>query len=239
MEQPTPVPDSPVVFTRGGVMRGMRMTVPVGLGVMTYDAVFGALANQAGVTFAENAIMNVIVFAGASETAALEQWSYPLPVLSIVFTVLLINLRLILLGASVRPWLGGLPPRQVYPMLHLMSDEGWSVAMNARRHGERDAGVFLGTNAMVAICWIAAILAGHVVGGRIGDPAAVGLDFAFTLVFAAMLFGSWRGRIDLLPWTTAAIAALVGFWLFPGTWYVVMGGIAGCAMAAWKTHVAA
>lgn len=221
-----------VEFTRTGVVRGLRATVPVSLGVATYGAVFGALANQTGVSFSENALMNVIVFAGASETAALDLWSYPLPVLSIVFTVFLINLRLILLGASVRPWLAGMKPWHVYPMLHLMNDEGWSVAMNMRRRGERDAGVFLGCNLAVAIAWVASTVAGHVIGSQIGDPAAYGLDFAFTLVFAAMLFGSYKERFDLFPWAVAGFAAWIGYLVLPGTWYVVCGGLAGCLAAA-------
>jgi 4-azaleucine resistance transporter AzlC len=210
----------------------MRAAVPVALGVFTYGVVFGALANQVGVTSGENLLMNVIVFAGAAQTAALDSWSYPLPVLSIVFTVLLINLRLILLGAAIRPWLAGLPAKRVYPMLHIMSDEAWAVAMSLRRRGERDAGVFLGCNLMVALAWIVAIVIGHVAGGQIGDPAAIGLDFAFTLVFAAMLFGSYRGRFDLLPWTVAGLSAWIGYEFLPGTWYVVLGGVAGCLAGA-------
>jgi 4-azaleucine resistance transporter AzlC len=210
----------------------MRATVPVALGVITYGIVLGALANQVGLTFAENAVMNVIVFAGASEAAALDIWSHPLPVLSIVFTVFLINLRLILLGASVRSWLEGIPAKHVYPMLHLMNDEGWSVAMNMRRRGEQDAGVFLGANLMVCLSWILATVVGHVIGGQIGDPAALGLDFAFTLVFAAMLFGSYKERFDLLPWAVAGACAWLGYELLPGTWYVVAGGVAGCLVAA-------
>lgn len=221
-----------VLFTRQGVARGIRATVPVGLGVATYGAVFGALANQTGVSFSENALMNVIVFAGASQTAALDIWSYPLPVLSIVFTVFLINLRLILLGASVRPWLDGIKPWHVYPMMHVMNDEGWSVAMNMRRHGERDAGVFLGCNLAVAIAWVSSTLVGHVIGGQIGDPAEFGLDFAFTLVFASMLFGSYKERFDLFPWAIAGMAAWLGYLFLPGTWYVVAGGLAGCLAAA-------
>ncbi len=217
-----------MVWTRDGVRRGMRATIPVALGVATYGVVFGALANQVGVTFGENLLMNVIVFAGASQTVALDSWTYPLPVLPIILTVLLINLRLILLGISVQPWLAGLPGTRVYPMLHIMSDEGWSVAMSLRRRGERDAGVFLGCNLMVAVTWIAAIAVGHVIGGQIGDPAAVGLDFAFTLVFAAMLFSSYRERFDLLPWTVAGLVAWIAYEFLPGTWYVVLGGIAGC-----------
>ncbi len=222
------------LLTAGGIRRGMRAAVPMGISVATYGVVFGMLARQVGVTMPENILMNVFVFAGAAQTAALDQWSYPLPVFSIVMTVLLINLRLLLLGVSVRPWIGSLPPGKAYPLLHILFDEGWAIAMNARRRGERDIGFFVGCNLAVGIAWLPAIVVGHLAGGQLGDPATVGLDFAFTTVFAAMLFGGYRGRFDLLPWAAAAMCAMAGSWLLPGTWYVLLGGIAGFAVGAWR-----
>ena len=214
-------------FTRQGVFRGLRMAVPMAIGVAVYGVVFGLLARQVGLSFLENLLMNVFVFAGAAQTASLDLWSYPLPIFSIVATTLMINLRLLLLGAAARPWLQNLPSKKVYPMLHIMADEGWSVAMNAHRRGEQDVGVFLGANALVGLAWLPAVLIGHLVGGSIGDPAAIGLDFAFTAIFAAILFGGYRGRFDLVPWGAAGVVAVATSYLLPGTWYVMAGGITG------------
>lgn len=205
----------------------MQAAIPMGIGVAIYGLVFGLLARQVGLSFAENVLMNGFVFAGAAQTASLDMWAYPLPVLSIVATTLLINLRLILLGAAARPWLNALPDRMVYPMLHVMADEGWAVAMNARRRGERDIGFFFGANLFVALCWLPSIVTGHLIGGGVGDPAAVGLDFAFTTIFAATLFSGYRTRFDLVPWGAAGLAALLAWWLLPGTWYVLVGGVTG------------
>jgi predicted branched-subunit amino acid permease len=47
-----------------------------------------------------------------------------------------------------------------------------------------------------------------------------------------MLFGSYRGRFDLLPWTVAGLSAWIGYEFLPGTWYVVLGGVAGCLAGA-------
>ncbi|MBA3276603.1 MAG: AzlC family ABC transporter permease [Chloroflexia bacterium] len=215
------------MFTGNGVRRGVQAAIPMGIGVAVYGVVFGLLARQVGLSFAENLLMNVAVFAGAAQIASLDMWSYPLPIMSIVATTLLINLRLILLGAAARPWLRELPERKVYPMLHIMVDEGWAVAMNARRRGERDIGFFLGANLFVALCWLPSVVIGHLAGGGVGDPAAVGLDFAFTTIFAATLFSGYRTRFDLVPWGAAGAAALLAWWLLPGTWYVLVGGITG------------
>lgn len=218
---------SPVTFTSDGVRRGMRAALPMGIGVAVYGVVFGLLARQVGLSGFENVLMNVVVLAGAAQTASLESWSYPLPIVSIVMTTLLINLRLILLGAAARPWLQAVPDRRIYPMLHVMADEGWSVAMNAYRGGERDVGYFLGTNLFVALSWVPAVVIGHMAGGGVGDPARIGLDFAFTTIFAATLFSGYRSRFDLLPWGAAGAAALLASHLLPGTWFVLVGGVTG------------
>lgn len=214
-------------FTTDGIRRGAQAAIPFGIGVVIYGVVFGLLARQVGLSLIETILMNVLVFAGTSQTAALDMWSYPLPILSIVATTLLINLRFILLGAAARPWLRQLPGRKVYPMLHVMADEGWAVAMNARRRGEQDAGFFFGANLFVAVCWVISVFTGHLIGGEAGDPAAIGLDFAFTTIFAALLFSGYRSRFDLAPWGAAGVAALIASWVLPGAWYVLAGGLVG------------
>lgn len=225
----------PVRWTKDGVRRGMMAALPIGVGVLTYGVVFGVLVRQTGLTFLEITLMNVAVLAGASQTAALGLWDYPLPILAMTTTTLLINLRHLLLGASIRPWLQGFPARRVYPLLHFLNDEGWALAMQRYARGERDAGFLAGSLLLVAGCWPLSVAVGYLLGGRLGDPARLGLDFAFTTVFAAMLFGSWRGRFDLVPWGFAGLAAWAASAWLPGTWYVVIGGLAGCLMGALRT----
>jgi len=224
-----------VTFTRQGVFRGLRATAPLAISVATYGAVFGVLAKQAGVSLLETTLLNLFVFAGAAQMAAMDQWAYPLPIMAIVITTLLINLRLIMLGASMRPWMKYLPAWMVYPTLHILSDESWAVAMTEYRNGERDAGLVLGCNLAIAFAWFPASAFGHVLGGSIGDPAELGLDFAFTAVFAAMLFGGYRSRFDLAPWGASGLVAWLVWWLVPGTWYVIAGGLAGFLVAVLRT----
>jgi predicted branched-subunit amino acid permease len=220
-----------VTFTRRGVVRGLRVTAPLAISVATYGAVFGVLARQAEVSLLEATLLNTFVFAGAAQMAAMEHWVYPLPVVAIVVTTLLINLRLIMLGAAMRPWMRHLPSWIVYPTLHILSDESWAVAMTQYRNGARDAGIVLGCNLAIALAWFPATVVGYLLGGSIGDPAELGLDFAFAAVFGAMLFGGYRSRYDLAPWGASGLVAWFVWWLLPGTWYVIAGGLAGFLVA--------
>jgi 4-azaleucine resistance transporter AzlC len=220
-----------VTFTRGGVARGLRATAPLAISVAVYGMVFGVLARQVEMSMLEAMLMNLIVFAGAAQMAAMDFWVYPLPIVTLVVTVLLVNLRLIMLGAAMRPWLQSLPGRTVYPTLYLLSDEAWAVAMTRYRQGERDGGVVLGCNLAIFLAWVPAVAAGHFLGSQVGDPEALGIDFAFTAVFAAMLFGGYRSRYDLMPWGVSGLVAWAVWWLVPGSWYVIAGGLAGFAVA--------
>lgn len=225
----------PVRFTREGIARGLRATAPLAISVATYGAVWGVLARQADVSLLEAYLMNLFIFAGAAQMAAMEHWAYPLPMLAIFVTTALINLRLVMLSASMRPWLESLPSRIVYPTLHILSDESWAVAMTLYRNGARDAGIVLGCNLAIVLAWFPATAVGHLLGGSIGDPAQLGLDFAFTAVFGAMLFGGYRSKHDLAPWGASGLVAWLVWWLFPGTWYVIAGGVAGVLVAALRT----
>ena len=52
----------------------------------------------------------MLVFAGASQFLALELWGDPLPLAALVLGVLVINLRHLLMGPALLPWLAQDPP---------------------------------------------------------------------------------------------------------------------------------
>ena len=91
-----------------GVRAGAAVMVPALPGVVLFGAAFGALAAQKGLTLFETMLMSGIVFAGVSQIVSMEIWSpamTPVLIATLAFTTLVINLRMLLMGASMRPWL--------------------------------------------------------------------------------------------------------------------------------------
>ncbi len=83
---------------------GFRMFIPVAISIASYGVVWGVLAGQAGLSLAEVALMSGLVFAGASQFVALDMWTPGnLPIVSIVIAVGIINPRMMLMSATLKP----------------------------------------------------------------------------------------------------------------------------------------
>jgi 4-azaleucine resistance transporter AzlC len=221
-----------VTFTLGGAWAGARQSIPLALSVFAYGTVFGVLARQTGMSLAEATTMSAVVYAGSAQLIALDLWTAPLPMLTIVLTTLIVNLRHVLMGAALRPWFSRLRTRQAYVSAFFLVDESWALTMREFTAGGNDAAFLMGSGLALFAAWLGATFSGYVMGTLAQDPAQLGLDFAFPAVFVALLAGMWRGKSDLWPWVAAVgVSVLAAQWL-PGKWYILLGGLAGSLVGA-------
>jgi 4-azaleucine resistance transporter AzlC len=214
---------------------GARACVPVCISVAAYGAVWGVLARGTGLTLLEAVLMSALVFAGSAQLVALDLWSATpssLPIGPLVIAALIVNLRYLLLTATLRPlfrpdqqWKGAL-------MMAVVSDETWAMTAAEMAKGRGTVAFLLGGAVLAYAAWQATTLTGYLLGSAIDDPTRYGLDFAFTATFLALLLGMWRGRGDLVPWVVGALAAIVSARLVPGSWYIMIGGIVGSLAGA-------
>lgn len=221
-----------VPFTLRGAVLGFRKCVPIAVGVFAYGLVFGVLAQQAGLTVVEALLMSATVLAGAAQLIAVEIWADPVPTLTIVLTTLVVNLRYLLMGASLRPWFSKLSPAKAYGSAFFMADENWALTMSEYRDGRARGAFLAGSGFAIFTFWLAATAIGATAGNVIDDPARWGLDFAFTAVFVTLAVSLWDGRSDLAPWATAAVVAVVAAQYLPGRWYILLGGLVGSLVGA-------
>lgn len=225
-----------VTFTRAGLAAGFRRTIPVALSIFTYGLVFGVLSRQAGLSPLEALLMSGIVFAGASQFVAVGLWVAPLPWAAIILTTLVVNLRHLLMGASIAPWFRKLPPAKAYGSVFFLSDESWALTMTEFAKGSRNGAFLLGSGIAAFAGWVGATIVGQLAGTALQHPEDWGLDFAFTAVFVALLAGLWKGRRDILPWAVAAVVAIVASVWLPGKWYILLGGLAGSLTGAMQSE---
>jgi len=223
---------SGTTFSFTGLVRGVQATWPLAVSVMVYGMVFGVLAREVGMEWTAATLMSALVSAGGSQFVALGLWRLPLPIPAIVLTTLVVNLRHILMGAALSPWLRRLSKKKIYGLAFFISDESWALTMREFSNGRSDAGFLLGSGLTLFPAWVGSTALGHLLGTAVPDPAQWGLDFAFTAVFSALLVGMWQGASSLWPWAAAAgVALLAAHWL-PGQWYILLGGLTGGLVGA-------
>jgi 4-azaleucine resistance transporter AzlC len=216
----------------GGLLDGLRLGVPLAIGSVASGIAFGVLARQVGLSGAQAGLMSAVVVSGGAQFAALPFWKAPIQLQSVVAATLLVNLRYLMQGAALRPWIATLPRWRRYALAFLLYDGNWALAMQRFERGERDLGIFVGSGLALFTAWLIGTLSGYGLSARIGDPSRYALDFVFGAVFVSFLVGSWKGRADLLPWGVAATAALAVGWMIPGNSYLLAGTLAGSLTGA-------
>ena len=211
---------------------GFTANLVVAASVAAYGSVLGLLAAKKGLSWFELLAMNLSVFAGSAQFVMVDMWLPPLPVMEITLAVMVINMRYLLIGASLNPLFTGKSMRHKALFMHLVADENWAMTM-ARFHKEKISTYFLlGGGVCVQAFWCVGTMAGHRLGAIITNPEQFGLDFAFVAVFTALVFSFWRGKADILPWIVTALLAVVSASLIGGKWYILIGGVGGALLTA-------
>jgi 4-azaleucine resistance transporter AzlC len=211
-------------------LAGARACIPVVISVAAYGVVWGVLARGAGLSVLEVMLMSGLVFAGSAQFVALDLWTQTpasLPIGPLILAALIVNLRYLLLTATLRPLYGCGEQFKGAVTMAIVSDETWAMTIGEMSKGRGTAAFLLGGGVFAYLCWMATTVLGHTLGAIIDDPVRYGLDFAFTATFLALLLGMWKGKSDLVPWLVAALAAIVSARLIGGSWYILVGGLVG------------
>lgn len=218
-----------VTFSLIGVRDGFISGLPLAIGVGGYGVVFGVVAGGNGLSVAEATLMSATVLAGAAQLLVAQLWTDPIPVVAILTTTLVVNLRYLLMGAALRPWFQHLSPSAAYGSIFFTADENWALTISELRSGNTRGAFLLGSGIAIWMFWIGATIVGVTAGEFLGAPEQYGLDFVVTAVFLTLAVSLWEGRESIQPWFIASAGALVTSRFFPGEWYILVGAFAGAA----------
>jgi len=213
------------------IRTGIRDSLPVIVGVVPFGLACGIMGITVGMTPLETVLMSALVFAGASQFVAMTMiGAGPAGWGLIVLTTLLINLRHLLMGASLAPHMHRLPvPLQAFLAFGIV-DETYALIMDRVRQNGYHPGYHLGCYLSFYIAWVTATAVGVYMGERITDPLAWGLDFAMPAMFLALLMPRLADKTSYLVCTLAAVVSVAGALYLPGKWYIIIAClVAGAA----------
>jgi 4-azaleucine resistance transporter AzlC len=209
--------------------RGFVATLPLAPGIVAFGLLYGVMARQVGLSPWEAGAMSLIVHAGSAQFTALGMWQTAGAV-PIILTTLVINLRHMLMGASVAPYLRGLSPVWKALLALWMSDESYALAIAEYEHGRGSHWYFLGANVGVYLAWPTSGLLGALLGASVPEPSQYGLDLVFPLGFLGLLTAFLKDRIGVAVALAAGGLALLGTFVLPGKWAILVAGILGSGL---------
>ncbi|HUG62293.1 MAG TPA: AzlC family ABC transporter permease [Methylomirabilota bacterium] len=222
--------NTPTANTLSEVRAGVAAILPAVIAMIPFALILGQQAASKGLTPLEVLAMSSIVFAGSAQMLAISLWTEPAPIAALTLSALLVNLRHVLMGASIASKMAPFD-RWRAPAAFLMTDEHWAVAERRALGRPLTLAFWLGSSVFLFLAWQAVTVLGAVFGSFIRDPERYGFDFAFPAMFIALALGFWKG------WRTAPVMAASGLVATavhataPGAWYIIAGALAGIAVA--------
>ena len=217
--------------THQDFIRGLKVSVPMLVGIIPFALVLGTQATQKGFNLIELPLLTGLNFAGGSEFAILEMWSNPPQFLMLIFITFLVNSRHLLMGASLVPHLKHLPNKKAYTALFFMCDESWAAGLQDAKQQGFNLRFYAGVCFALYIVWLTFTTLGGYIGPILGDINRFGFDMAFPAVFLVLLQGMWQGIQAARPWLISLITAALAYLYLPQGWYVPIGALSGIAFA--------
>jgi 4-azaleucine resistance transporter AzlC len=183
---------------------GLRASLPLLIAIGPFGLVTGVAMAAGGIPPLEAMAMSVLVYAGAAMLAATQLIAAGAPALVIVAAAFIVNLRLLMYSASIRPYFAHQSLTRRLIVSYALVDNPYALFMqrfgpHPEAPGKFD--FFVGLAIPIWICWQVSVGIGVLVGNQL--PAAWKLDFAAPLAFIAMSIPLLRDK----PMVAAAVSA--------------------------------
>ena len=217
---------------RASVALGLHDGAPVAAASAPVGLVVGLAAVHVGIGRAQAVLMSYVVYSGTSQLAAYQLLRVGAPLLVVLATTAIINLRYAIYGASLAPFLKGVPRCWCWLLAFFMVDQGFAVAVHRLRSESPPAdtrGYLLTSWLLIWLAWTSSAVAGAVLG--VAVPKSWHLEFALPLVLIAVLANALRGRPAWLAGAAGGAVAIVAAGLPLGLG-LVAGTVAGVGLGA-------
>ena len=213
--------------------QGVGAAAPMLIGVVPFGLVAGAAPVAAGFGLEEALGFSVLVFAGASQLAAVDVLADGGAAAVAIITALTINLRLLLYSASLAPPLAHEPIRRRLAAAYFLVDQAYALSIvRWTGHDDRRARLpfYFAVGGLLGTSWIISTTVGAVLGSSVPDD--VPLEFAIPLVFLVLLVPVLEKRPSLVAAAVGGCGAVVAAELGAARLAIVIGGVLGITAGA-------
>lgn len=212
---------------------GVKRALPIVLGYVPVAFAFGVLAVKNNIPPGLAIAMSVFLFAGSGQFVAVGLWGAGVGAASVVLTVFVVNLRHLLMSASLAPHLKPMTRFQKFLFGYELTDETFGVHSTAFQRGwTLVVPTLYACNVTAHASWIGGTVVGVFFGGLIADVKPLGLDYALTAMFLALLVPQCRSRLHVLVALVGATLSVGLSLAGAGQWNVVIATVLAAALGA-------
>lgn len=222
------------------LISGIKDALPVVLGYLPLGLAFGVLATNYGLSVQQVTAMSVFMYSGSGQFVAVSMLKSGLAPLEIITAVFLVNVRYLLLSASIAPFFRKIPSWFLALSAHGITDETYAVALGRFRNSKARSAYVAGLFITSYLAWITGSVTGAAVGNLVGDTARFGLDFALTAMFICLLVMQLKDRPTLMVAVVSGLLSVIFRGFFESGWNVVIATVLaaslGVILSRWKTQ---
>lgn len=189
---------------------GFKKMLPIMTGVVAFGAVMGTVSAEAGLTHAESILMNIFVFAGAAQLAAVDLMTKHVPIFVVVLTGLIINLRMLLYSAAFSPVVQNSGFWTKITSAYFLTDQSYTLMSsyeNELRTNADKIEFYFGSCVCMALAWHFSVLAGYLFGNF--APSSWSLDYAVPLSFVVLLIPTLKNKKYVAVAVFSSIASVL------------------------------
>ncbi len=216
---------------RSELRAGAASVAPMLVGVVPFGLVAGASPVELGLGGGAAVGFSTIVFAGASQLAAIDVLGDGGSALVAALAAMTINLRMLLYSASLAPHLAHETLRTRLGIAYLLTDQAYAVSIQRWEGGtsppERRVPFYLGAGLALWGSWQLATIAGVVLGPVVPDD--VPLEFAVPLVFLVLLIPALRSVPAVVAAVAGGLAAVATLETGAAKASIMVGAVVGIA----------
>jgi 4-azaleucine resistance transporter AzlC len=213
---------------------GATAVAPMVIGVIPFGLAFGATTVAHGYGTSGAVGMSVVIFAGASQLAAVQALATGGSVLVAAAAAWTVNLRLLLYTASLAPYFSHERLGRRLLAAYVLTDQAYAVSIARWETAPTDrAGRFsfyMGAGWCLWLFWQLATLAGALIGSTI--PKSVPLDFAIPIIFLSLLVPTITNRASVVAAAAGGAAAVVTAEVWSASLAIIVGAVVGIAAGA-------
>ncbi len=219
-------------------MNGIQRALPIVLGYVPVAFAFGVLAVKNDIPPALTIAMSIFIFAGSGQFVAASLWGAGVGAASVILTVFVINLRHLLMSASLATHTQSLKRWQRCLLGLQLTDETFGVHSTAFQRGWKlSLTTLYACNSMAQISWVFGTILGVFFGSLIEDVKPLGLDYALTAMFLALFIPQCQTRLHVLVGLFAGCTSIALKLNGLGQWNVILATILAATLGLFLSNL--